>query len=384
MADPTSKDVCRADDEDPGVEEERSEIGVESAVEPRSESVGTAGGGRLLMILSTAIAVFLLLATLGLLDWSLPLAGSRSEPGTPTAAGSVGRAFAGRGPKGGAESGIGQGTVAALATELAAGGWPSLALSVEGGGLGIAGAVANEQERLDVVAIAERRLPGVPIHDRLSISSNEPAHVRLDVSQNGLLLEGTVPSRALAEELVTRATDIYLVDQISHQLTVDPAAGTPLAITASGTISDALLLELVMARFSGIVGVDPVLNDRLILEKPSAIERALNSFGEIRFASGSAVILSESAPVLDQVAVILGSSPQMAIEIGGHVEVVDDDETAYRLSQSRADVVRAELLVRGVRNVLLGRGFGRSRIAATDLETSELARPSAIEFRVLG
>lgn len=84
---------------------------------------------------------------------------------------------------------------------------------------------------------------------------------------------------------------------------------------------------------------------------------------DVRFEHGSAVLTADSRATLDQVALILKAHEEFTkIRIEGHTDDTGPDAVNQRLSQQRAEAVRAYLVARGVEsNRLVAQGFGDSR-----------------------
>lgn len=344
---------------------------------------------RFLALAVVTVFGFAVLMALGWIDRSLPLA----EPTTVETGLEVTELIPdavsdpsgpGAEPSGSPGLELDRSSVAELADELASRGWPGLAMTASGSVLTISGDMAGEAERAEVLAVARGRFGEAEIVDRLMVASGDPAQVRVEVSQATLLVEGTVPNRLLVEELLARAGALYVPEQIFTRLEVDRAVRAPVTITVAGTVTDPVLFERVAGMFSGIVGTNPVLTDDLVLGQPDDLEVVLNDLEPILFASGSAVILSESAAVLALVVSFLTANPNVVVEIGGHVDSEGSDETNRSLSLDRADAVRTELIARGVTNELVAHGFGASRRrAATDGTPDSESADHRVEFRIL-
>lgn len=362
------------------------------AVDSAQELSATGHGAdqsRLPAFALATVLVFAVLMALGWIDWSLPLAESTAAEAGVDVVESIPDSFSdptgpSRDPSGSSGLELDPSSVAALADELAIKGWPGLALTASGSVLTISGDVANEVERAEVLAIARRRLVAPEIFDRLTVGPGVPAQVRVEVSQATMLVEGAVPNPLLVEELLARAAALYASDQIFTRLSVDRAVGVPVTITVTGTVTDPVLFDRLTDMFSGIVGMDPVRTDDFVLGEPAELEVVLNDMEPIRFASGSAVILSESAVVLGLVVNFLTANPNVVVEIGGHVDSEGSDAANRALSQDRADAVRTELTARGVTNELVAHGFGASRLQPdTDTRPETDGVNRRIEFRLL-
>ncbi len=85
-------------------------------------------------------------------------------------------------------------------------------------------------------------------------------------------------------------------------------------------------------------------------------------FQNIYFRPGSAYIEPASYPVLADVVNFLKEHPNVIIEIQGHTDSVGSFETNMRLSQRRAEAVKAYLVSQGISpHRLIARGYGETR-----------------------
>lgn len=265
-----------------------------------------------------------------------------------------------------------------------AGQFPELGISAAGGIITLNGEVADEVQRSEVVAAAGA-VPGVTeVDDQLTIAASEGAAVDVAASQASIVLSGTVPDQAIADEILTRAQAIYAEEQIDNQIAIDDRAGPPVMITVSGSMTDEVLYNQVLTGFDGIIGIEPIDAAGLELQESNELESSLNALEAIQFSSGSALILSESEPILDQAAEFLLANPDVAIEIGGHTDSVGEPGGNQTLSQARADAVRAALQQREVANEMVSRGFGETRLKHDPDDTPEKQQENRrIEFRIL-
>lgn len=263
--------------------------------------------------------------------------------------------------------------------------FPDLSFSADDAGLvTLTGEVPDEATSAAVEAAA-RNLDGVTdVDNQLTIAPAEGAAVDVTASQATLTLAGTVPDQAIADEIVARAQAIYAEDQIDNQLVVDENAGTPVTITISGSTTDEVLFNQVLTAFDGITGIEPVEAGEFTLEASSELETSLNDLEPIQFDSGSALILPESESILDDAAAFLIANPDVSIEIGGHTDSIGEPGGNQTLSQARADAVLGALLARNVTNEMVARGFGETRLINDPDDTAELqAENRRIEFRIL-
>lgn len=124
----------------------------------------------------------------------------------------------------------------------------------------------------------------------------------------------------------------------------------------------------------------PALSDAQACER--SLAEALAS-EQIEFASGTAMIGTESGALLDRLASQVRSCPGI-IRIDGHTDPVGRGRFNRRLSEARAAAVRDALIARGVpAERLRTRGFAARRPIADNLTESGRARNRRIEFHAL-
>ncbi|HET9707935.1 MAG TPA: OmpA family protein [Gemmatimonadales bacterium] len=105
----------------------------------------------------------------------------------------------------------------------------------------------------------------------------------------------------------------------------------------------------------------------------------------VTFQTGSAVLAAASFGTLDQIAASLRAHPEIRIEIAGYT----DDQGALadnrRLSQARADAVRAYLIRQSVGpGQLTARGFGSANPRDSNLTAAGRARNRRVELHRIG
>ncbi|MFO7722839.1 MAG: OmpA family protein [Bacteroidales bacterium] len=91
----------------------------------------------------------------------------------------------------------------------------------------------------------------------------------------------------------------------------------------------------------------------------------------VYFDSGKATLRPESYTELNELVEYLKLKPSVKIEIAGHTDSVGDDDANLKLSQSRADAVKAYLIKKGIASSrVVAKGYGETRPVA-DNETPE-------------
>ncbi len=105
-------------------------------------------------------------------------------------------------------------------------------------------------------------------------------------------------------------------------------------------------------------------------EQAQAIIDTVVGSGEVLFATASSRIKAETYPYLNQIAETLKAQSNATVTVGGHTDNEGQEDANLRLSQKRADSVRAYLVAQGVPALhLFARGYGSSQpIAPNDAE----------------
>ncbi len=266
-------------------------------------------------------------------------------------------------------------------------GFGDLDLSADGAVVTATGEVADDAARTEVLDFIAAQ-PGVEsVVDEMTLAAAEaetaPGEATVEAAQASVTLTGSVPDQATTDAIYERAVAVYSEEQVDNQLVVDDTRTAPTQVTIAGAMTDPVLFDLISTAFDDLDGVD-VATRTITLEESSELESSLNALEPIQFASGSAIIQSESAETLDEAAAFLNDNPEVAVEIGGHTDSRGSEASNQALSQARADAVKDELEERGVANELRAVGFGERRLRVDPDDTPEAQQENRrIEFRVL-
>jgi OOP family OmpA-OmpF porin len=104
----------------------------------------------------------------------------------------------------------------------------------------------------------------------------------------------------------------------------------------------------------------------------------------VTFELNSAQLTASSSAVLDTLARDLKKYPRLRIELQGHTDSSGSDEYNMRLSQQRADAVRAYLIAQGVpASQLVARGYGESQPIDDNTTSQGRARNRRVVMHVL-
>jgi len=102
----------------------------------------------------------------------------------------------------------------------------------------------------------------------------------------------------------------------------------------------------------------------------------------VTFETGRSALKPDSYTILDIVAASLVANADIRIEIGGHTDNTGASATNLRLSQARADAVRAYLASKGVTpERMVSKGYGASQPVAPNTTATGRAQNRRVELR---
>ncbi|HEV8511465.1 MAG TPA: OmpA family protein [Gemmatimonadales bacterium] len=102
----------------------------------------------------------------------------------------------------------------------------------------------------------------------------------------------------------------------------------------------------------------------------------------VTFETGRSALKPDSYTILDIVAASLIANPDIKIEIAGHTDATGSAATNTRLSQARADAVRAYLASKGVApERMVSKGYGPSQPVAPNSTPAGRAQNRRVELR---
>ncbi|HLZ45943.1 MAG TPA: OmpA family protein [Gemmatimonadales bacterium] len=102
----------------------------------------------------------------------------------------------------------------------------------------------------------------------------------------------------------------------------------------------------------------------------------------VTFETGRSTLKPDSYTILDIVAGSLVANPDIKIEIGGHTDATGSPATNTRLSQARAEAVRAYLASKGVApERMVAKGYGPTQPVAPNTTAAGRAQNRRVELR---
>lgn len=103
----------------------------------------------------------------------------------------------------------------------------------------------------------------------------------------------------------------------------------------------------------------------------------------VGFANASDQLTPRATPVLDSAAAALLANPAIKVEVAGHTDSVGKAESNQKLSEKRANAVRAYLVKKGVAaDRLSAKGYGASQPVDTNDTAAGRANNRRVDFKV--
>jgi len=104
----------------------------------------------------------------------------------------------------------------------------------------------------------------------------------------------------------------------------------------------------------------------------------------VNFEVGKATLLPDSLPLLDDVAKVLTDAPNMKLRIEGHTDSDGSEDLNLKLSQERAESVRAYLIRKGIDGSRMKAiGFGETRPIDTNRTPAGRANNRRVQFDIV-
>ncbi|MEO0557664.1 MAG: OmpA family protein [Bacteroidota bacterium] len=211
----------------------------------------------------------------------------------------------------------------------------------------------------------EALLPGLGAVQSPSVSVEPAVAATAGMDGSTVVLRGRVPSEVAKAEVEAAASAVVRPPYLFRS---ELAVGESASEDTSEPSADP----------TDVSGADP--SDLQAAE--AALQSALSG-GPITFELATADLTASSRRVLDGVAEVLDRYPAIRAEVEGHTDNEDSSEHNLRLSQQRADAVRAYLIDAGIAaERLSARGIGEDQPIASNDTADGRARNRRVEFNL--
>jgi len=189
----------------------------------------------------------------------------------------------------------------------------------------------------------------------------------------------------IEKDLTTRSTAALTLEGIP----VDNLLFSGRDATLSGILpseDQVLKAQEVVAEVYGVrkvtnmLTVEPTTPEIIEVDQQKRIEE-LVTVQPITFDAGTYALTEEAKRVLDEIAMLLAGQPQVSLLISGHTD--DSGQSAFnlKLSQDRADAVKAYLVSRGIDATrLFTQGLGETRPVAENATEEGREKNRRVEF----
>lgn len=105
---------------------------------------------------------------------------------------------------------------------------------------------------------------------------------------------------------------------------------------------------------------------------------------KVYFATGKAKILGKSDELLNEVSAVIQAKPDIRVRVEGHTDNVGNDKKNMKLSQERADAVKAYLVAAGIdESRLVAEGKGKTTPIADNMTKEGRAENRRVEFHII-
>lgn len=118
---------------------------------------------------------------------------------------------------------------------------------------------------------------------------------------------------------------------------------------------------------------------------PPEAQKFSGAIKGITFDPGKAKIRKSSFKTLDEAVKVLSDYPELKLEVQGHTDDQGPDDANMKLSQDRADSVKAYFVEKGIADArLVAKGYGETMPVADNKKPAGRAQNRRIEFKLLG
>ncbi len=120
-------------------------------------------------------------------------------------------------------------------------------------------------------------------------------------------------------------------------------------------------------------------------EVPANVTKSLQVASQgIAFGTSNAKLTTRSNVALDKVVAIMNENPTLHVRVEGHTDNAGDDDANMKLSQDRADAVKAYLVSKGIsEDRITTEGFGETQPIAENTTATGRTKNRRIEIKIM-
>jgi OOP family OmpA-OmpF porin len=241
--------------------------------------------------------------------------------------------------------------------------------------------------------------------------SQRPARLHFRISEDKALIQGELPDRQTADQLIAAARPIYGhqnvtdaiiiseeitppdwlsgVQQLLAELEALGAAEITIAddrLTLSGVVTSDTERTAIEKRAAALFG-QLQLSNQIRVKTPSAVKPASGvdiQLPTLYFKHARSDLTADSAPLLADIIDTLKRRPDLRVEIAAHTDSSGEEVLNTDLSERRAQAIVQALVSGGIdSNRLAPQAYSESRPVAENTTTEGRARNRRVEFRII-
>lgn len=242
-----------------------------------------------------------------------------------------------------------------------------------------------------------------------ALAQTPPSEVGTAPAPARVVISGTVPDEATKVAVVNRLRAVYgpdVIDQVTIGSVVAPPNWSDYVqklidprlkqishgqmqvngntVSLQGEVANEAIRQQLPSDMAGVLSPSYTVKNGLLVGQPkqALLDQTLAN-RIIEFDSGSATLTPMGQQILDQMAAAMQQLNGQAVVIIGHTSNDGRHDSNIKLSQDRAEAVKAYLVGKGVAaNSLITRGVGPDQPIASDRTPEGRARNRRIEFRL--
>ena len=129
---------------------------------------------------------------------------------------------------------------------------------------------------------------------------------------------------------------------------------------------------------------EPVITEPTVAQNNKIQEGEIIKIEKLQFLPNESIIQKESYPQLDEVFNFLTRNPSLIVEIGGHTNLLIDENMSIKLSGDRARAVTDYLVNKGIaRDRLVSKGYGKAKPILKENSAAANKVNQRVEIKIL-